>query len=111
MCDFSTASRKDFNIHIVKHHTTIEHVDGNITLNSTVGEEENPEISSEDKLETFDMKFNGCKKYATGEIPKYFLTMKFPDDPPRKVNHEHLGIGVFVKAHPFGHMGHMRTGV
>ena len=56
------------------------------------------------------MKFNGSKKYATGEIPKSYLKVNFPDTPPKKVNHEHLGIGVFIKTHPFGHMGHIRKG-
>ena len=39
------------------------------------------------------------------------MSVEFPDNPPKKVNHEHLGISVFVKTHPFGHMGHIRKGV
>ena len=31
--------------------------------------------------------------------------------PPKKVDHEHLGMDVFVKTNPFGHMGQIRKGV
>ena len=47
MCDFSTASKKDFNIHMVQHHTIIEQRDGNISLKSTVIETNKLEINSE----------------------------------------------------------------
>ena len=52
-----------------------------------------------------------AKKYATGEISKPYCLVKLPKVPPKKVNNEHIGIGIFVKTHPFGHLGHIKKGV
>ena len=64
-CDLSTTSRKDLNIHTVKQHRYVEQMDGNISLNSTIIKEHDPETNTEDEPEEFVMKFNRCKKYAT----------------------------------------------
>ena len=53
VCNFSTASRKDINIHIVKHHTTIDQIDDNLYLNSTTIEDNKPETNNEDEPEIF----------------------------------------------------------
>ena len=96
---------------MLKHHAVIEQLDGNNSLNSTVFEQIEPESNSEDEPETFQMKFNGCKKYATDKIHKSYFSVKLPKVPPKQVKHEHPGIGSFVKTHPFGHMGHIKKDV
>ena len=50
VCDFSETSRKDLNIHMIKQHKDLEQLDGNISLNSAVVDEQKLEMPTEPTL-------------------------------------------------------------
>ena len=58
-------------------------------------------------LEPYELEFNKCNKWSTStrEIPKSDLKVHLPKPPPKKVKHEVLGIGEFVKTNYFGDEG------
>ena len=55
-------------------------------------------------LKPYELEFNHGKKWQRGEIPPSYLKVQLPKPPPMKVKHEILGLGEFVKTHPFGRM-------
>ena len=110
LCEFLAESRKQLNIHMVKEHDKLDQLDGNTSLNSTTVEDKVKEVIIEEESVPFDLKFNECKQYATGEIQKSYMKIQLPNPPPKEVMHEMLGVGVFVTTHPFGRMAHIRKG-
>ena len=52
VCDISTKSRKDLNIHMLKQHKDLEQLNGNVSLNSTVVEEHKELYTKPETLET-----------------------------------------------------------
>ena len=108
LCEFSAKSRIQLNIHMVKEHEHLDQLDGNTSLDSPTVEHNDEEALNEEEAKPFYLKFNECKQYATGEIPNSYMKIQLPKPPPKEVMHEMLGVGVFVKTHPFGRMGHIR---
>ena len=43
VCDSIFKSRKELNIHVMKEHSVLEQLDGNVSMNSTVDEEDSKE--------------------------------------------------------------------
>ena len=79
-------------------------------MDSTLIENMDEETNIEPESETFELKINPPKHFATGNIPKSHMRVQLPNSPPKKVLHEILGLGDFVKTHPFGQMGHILKG-
>ena len=131
-CENKFKTEKGMRIHIGKAHKTLEEIplleklrfnplDTSLTVSpirDTIREEKDkedveevPPVPVEDivqmvkeDLKPYELEFNHGKKWQRGEIPPSYLKVQLPKPPPMKVKHEILGLGEFVKTHPFGRM-------
>ena len=73
LCEFSAMSRKCLNIHMEKYHNKLEQLVGNISMDSTLIENMDEETNIEPESETFELKINPPKHFATGNILKSYM--------------------------------------